>query len=255
LRDYHEGGLWHSERGTFINYTDYNRSTHMSPRMQTWGRQPNDRGIARTEFALYETVIPIWLGLLDDPQRIRGAFAWIDRHYTYASGRGGVTFPPYIGQNFVALMDVCVRQRYGIPGADRLLQLILDHALDGGIPLTEREFGGYASSGAEFPDRPFKFYPFTHSGRIWDNAPYFALVLNLHYGLDYDARGWTLSTPRPLGDYPLTEVKNLRHRQARYDIRWSGRGAIRHVRLDGHELTEPRLDLTDGEHTVEVELG
>lgn len=154
----------------------------------------------------------------------------------------------------MALMDVCVRQRHGIPGADRLLQLILDHALDGGIPLTEQEFGAYANSGALFPNGPFKFHPLTHSGRIWDNAPYFSLVLNLHYGLDYDALGWTLSTPRPLANYPLTDVKNLRHGQASYDVCWSGRGAIRRVRLDGRDLGKPRLDLTDGKHRVEVEL-
>jgi hypothetical protein len=257
LCDYQEGGLWHTERGTFINYIDYKDPAAWSARCSTWGGEhnPSDIGIPRDEFALYQTVIPIWLGLLDDPAQVRAAYAWIDAHYSYASGRAGVSFPPHIMQNFIVLIDVCVRQQYGVPGADRLLQLILDHAYDGGMPLTERAFGAYFGPGPEVTSGIYHFYPHTHTGRIWDNAPYFGLVLGIHYGLEYTARGWHIGTPRPIANYPLTVLENVRYKDATYTIRWQGKGKIREIKLDGKILAEPLLSLETGEHAVEVVLG
>ena len=257
LTDYRQGGLWHSERGTFINYNDYKDPALAGPRVQS--HAPMDKlaakGTAHTEFLAYETIVPIWLGLLDDPAQVRRAYAWIDAHYSYASGQGGASFPPGIGQSSIALLDVCVRQQYGIGGADRLMQLIADHACDGGIPLTETAYGAYGAAGPSSPDGAFAFYRHTHTGRIWDNSPYFSLVMKIHYGLDYDYRGWKLADPRPLANYPLTTVSGLRHGRAQYAIRWKGRGRIRTITLDGKPWGKRHLDLTDGEHKVVVALG
>jgi hypothetical protein len=198
--------------------------------------------------------MPIWCGLLADSTAIRRAFTWIDAHYSYASGRGGVTFPPFVQQTFIALLDVWVRQQYGLPGAERLLQLILDHALVAGIPLTEWPFGAYRHSGPMHPDWPVKLYRLTHAGRIWDNAPYFGLVFKLHYGLDYNFGGWQIGDPQPLAHYTLTSVRGLRHHAASYDVHWQGRGVVQRILVDDALWPTQQLDLTSGHHTVRVEL-
>ncbi|NDJ54034.1 MAG: hypothetical protein GYB68_13255 [Chloroflexi bacterium] len=253
LQDYREGGLWHSERGTFINHVDYKPPHLRSPRTESWVvSDPQAEGHPRTEFAHYETIVPIWLGLLDDEERIRESFEWIDANYTYASGRGGVTFPPFFQQTFIAFLDVEVRHRFGIPGADRLLQLILDQALVGGLPITEWQFGAYRLTG----DHGWAFPSFaqTHTGRIWDNAPYLGLVLNLHYGLSYTFEGWHLADPQPFAYYPLTRLDGLQYYDAVYNLTWKGQGSIQKIEVDGEAWTSHTLNLRDGEHDVRITL-
>lgn len=255
LKPYAEGGLWHPDENRFINRVDYRHPDKWGHRIGQWdGGERTESGIARTGVALYQNVIAIWLGLLDDPIAIRQLYEFIDGQYTYATGRGGVTFPPYIAQNFMALMDVCVRQKYGIPGAERLLQLILDHALDGGVPLTEKAFGAYAGCGPESPEGQYPFYPHGHTGRNWDNAPYFTLVLNIHYGLDYDSKGWQINDPKPLTNYPLTRLAGLRHGEAHYDLEWTGTGRVRDITVDGQKLNDRRLPTNLGHHRVLINL-
>jgi hypothetical protein len=256
LEDYRKGGLWNSDRGTFINFIDYKDPGLASPRSHNWSRSaPQARGVPRAEFALYETVVPIWLGLQDDEGKIRNAYRWIDQNYDYASGRGGISFPPHVGQTFVALLDACVRQKYGIGGADRLLQAVLDRAFDGGIPMTEAAFGAYRGGGPAHPGWKFQFFPQTHSGRTWDNSPYFGLVMSLHYGLQYSSEGWELRDPKPIANYGLTAVRGIRHMRADYSIVWEGSGAIAEIFLDGKPLSGRRLGLREGSHEVRVSLG
>lgn len=261
-RPYQQGGFWHEARGTFIDYIDHAPHVARSPRQQSWAEpMPGEPatvsgpGYVRLEFALYETVVPIWLGLLDQPDRIRRAYDWIDRHYSYASGRGGFDLPPHVGQNFVLLLDACLRKRHGIGGADRIFQLANDHGLDGGIPFAEMPLGTMAGAGPQLPDGQFKFYAATHSGRTWDNAPWFGLATGLHYGIDYDHRGWSIGDPRPLSDYPLTRLDNLRHKDATFNLRWTGRGQVRGITMDGVPLASPLLTATQGTHDVRVILG
>jgi hypothetical protein len=256
LKDYSEGGLWHTERGTFINHIDYRPLECTSPRSMNFSYGPlQPEGVIRTEYAHYETILPIWLGLLDDQDKIEAAFRWIDSHYTYASGRGGVTFPPFVSQTFIALLDVCVRLRHGIPGADRLLQLILDQAMAGGMPITEFVFGAYRNTGPLNPDWMFPLTPQTHTGRVWDNAPYFGAVMNLHYGLEYSHQGWKIGDPRPIANYPLSRVEGLRYQGATYTVTWEGWGTVKQIWLDGAPWPSNRLDLQQGSHEVKVQLG
>jgi hypothetical protein len=256
LRDYRAGGLWNTDRGTFVNLIDYKDPSSWSPREQTWteGRDGmRETGIARSEFALYETLVPIHLGLLQDEQKIRAAYSWIDSRYSYATGRGGVSFPPHVMQNFMALLDVYERLKHGIPGADRLLQLVLDHALSSGLPLHESLVPTYFGTGFHTVGER-RNYPHTHTGRVWDNSPYFGIVLGIHCGLGYDAKGWHVGDPKPLSNYPLTRVENLRHRDARYSITWNGSGRVKQIRLDGARHRSRVLEASTGEHEVRVML-
>ncbi|NDJ52211.1 MAG: hypothetical protein GYB68_03890 [Chloroflexi bacterium] len=252
-RDYQDGGFWHPERKTYINHIDHKPPHLLSPRTESWVYgDPEEEGRPRTEFALYETIFPIWLGLLDDEERIEQAIEWIDTTYSYAWGRGGATFPPFYQQNFIAFLDVGVRQRYNLPNAERLLQVILGQALAGGIPVTEWPFGTYRITGS--PDWEMPFYPHTHAGRIWDNAPYFSLIINLHYGLRYTHEGWHLFDPKPFSAYPLTSFLGLRYHDAVYDLRWTGTGRIAHIMVDGQAWPTRRLDHRNGTHDVEIVL-
>jgi hypothetical protein len=225
--------------------------------MQIWITPPQrdrrEEGIAREEYVHYETIVPVWLGLLDDAEAIRRAFRWIDARWTYATGRGGVTFPPRVCQNFIALLDVYVRLRYGVPGADRLLQLVLDRALDAGVPLAEHAFGSYGGEGPlRWPSGDYFLQ--TNTGRIWDNAPYFGIVIGLHYGLDYSWEGWRIGDPQPLANYPLTRLEGLRHRDAVLSLRWKGAGRVREIRVDGVRLEGRTVGVESGAHEVEIRL-
>jgi hypothetical protein len=242
LKDYTEGGLWDPERGTFIRMIDYRDPKLWGPDLFSWGlKGPMEKGIPRTEFLLYETTVPIFLGLLDDSAKIRKAYAWIDANYDYASGRGGLRMPPQWGQAYNIFFDIMNRKKYNIPGADNLLQLLLDHAMDAGIPLREGTIFDYTRWGA-------------HAGRMWDNSPYFRLVINMHYGLDYSYKGWKISDPNPLRDYTLTKISNLRHKDAVYTITWKGHGKVKSIKVDGKNWPSDILTFDKGEHSVEVML-
>lgn len=256
LTPYQYGGLWHPERGVFINHHDYRDPAETGPRRENW--QPGRRLQTATpwaDFALYENVVPFWLGLVEDWQLIETAYDWIDGNFTYASGRGGPKFPPYMCDTFTALLDVCVRLKHGIQNTEFLLQSVIEHALDSGVPLSQAPFGGHVSVS------PNDFAELTTAarrlpaGRLLDNSPYFGLVLHLHYGLDYAKQGWYIGVPRPLGNYPLTRVTNLRHERATYSVTWHGRGKVRRVTIDGKIHRSLWLDLNEGRHEVVVELG
>ncbi|MBI2433205.1 MAG: hypothetical protein HYV26_10065, partial [Candidatus Hydrogenedentes bacterium] len=248
-----DGGLWHAERSVFINYLDFRDPALASPHDQNWARSLLQmRPAIRQEYVHYETILPFWLELVEDPNQIQRAFEWIDGEYTYASGRGGATFPPFVQRNFVALVDVCLRQKHGIEGAARLLQLVLDRALDGGIPLTAAPFGAYSGSGPD-TEAPGMFRH-SRSGQFWDNSPFFALVLNIHYGLDYSHEGWHIGAPKPLENYPLSRVTNLCHKHAVYAITWQGRGRVKRITLDGKTYHDDVLREPEGEHEVVVFL-
>jgi len=252
---YIDGGLWHHEHGVFINYQDFRDPGLATPHNQNWSRSlVQQQPVARVEYVHYETILPLWLGLLEDRESLEGVFEWIDGQYTYASGRGGATFPPCVHRNFVALLDVYLRQCHGQPGATRLLQLILDHAFDGGVPLTRAPFGTYAGGGPSSDQEDFGDFRSARSGQLWDNSPYFALVLHLHYGLDYSHEGWSIGTPLPLANYPLSRVTNLRHKHAVYSITWQGRGRVKRINVNGKNHHHSLLGETEGEHEVVIFL-
>jgi hypothetical protein len=243
LKNYTDGGLWDHDRGTFIRFTDYRDPNHWGYKMQDW-YNPGGRveiGIPRTEFVFYETVIPIFLGLLDDPVKIKKAYEWIDSNYNYSFGRGGITMPEGWSQDFVLLFDIMNRKKYDIPRAENVLQLLLSQGMNIGMPLTETSILNHSNWRV-------------HAGRAWDNSPYFYLVINMHYGLDYTWEGWKISDPNPLKNYTLTKISNLSYKDAVYSITWKGAGKVKSIKVDGMKWTGNVLNLTKGEHDVEVFL-
>lgn len=260
LMPYRYGGLWHPERGIFINHLDCREPAARGPRPRNWtpvraGTAAGAPPVPWLDVALYENVVPFWLGLAEDPQMVEAAYEYIDGHYAYARGRGGADFPPYLIDTFVALLDVCVRHRYNIRGADHLLHAILAHAFDSGAPLTRAPFGGHVSVSpndyTELSDHARRL----PAGMLLENSPYFGLVVNQHYGLDYSHRGWHIGMPVPLPNYPFTRVTNLRHGNAAYAVTWQGRGKVKRILLDGKPHRSAWLEQREGQHEVIVQLG
>lgn len=228
LSPYADGGLLHPARGTFIHCSIPNPDDPLQNPLRT-----------RTEFLLRQLVLPCALGLMDDTAIVQRAYDWVDDNYGYATGRGGATVPPGADRGLYALLDVHVRQSHNIAGADRVLQLILDHAIDFGVPMLGQPYAARLAPVANFADA----------------APYIGLVIALHYGLDYTRQGWAMSTPKPLVNYPLTRVTGLRHRHATYSVTWQGRGRIKRVVVDGRTHRSNLLAEVEGEHEVTIYLG
>lgn len=232
-----EGGLWDSEHGIFV------RSRELSI--------PGGDPIVDRTFALCQNVIPFWLGLIDDSDIIRRAYDWIDDRYTYANGRGERSLPPGAPRGFLTLLDVYVRHRHGVPGGGPLLGFLLGRAMDGGLPFPVAPFGSYARGG---PMEDGHGFAHSATGSLLDSSPYFGIVLGLHYGLEYDHRGWRLGTPNPLPGYPLTRVTHLRHQHARYAVTWQHTGRPGRILLDGKPFHAPELGLTEGDHEVVMHI-
>lgn len=228
LTPYTEGGLLHPARGVFVRHAFPND-----------GPEPIRNARARTEFRLSQFVVPCALGLMDDTAQIQRAYEWIDDQYTYATGRGGASAPPGAERGLYALLDVYVRQARGVPATDRVLQYVLDHALDFGVPMLGRPYTAQRAPRANFADA----------------APYLGIVLGQHYGLSYTREGWLLHTPKPLANYPLTRVTNVRHKHAAYSLTWQGRGRIKRIVVDGRTHRTPLLQEADGDHEVTIYLG
>src|SRR5205085_12606661 len=127
-------------------------------------------------------------------------------------------------------------------------------AFDGGIPLTAAPFGTYTGSGPSSDQGDFGGFRSARSGQFWDNSPYFAIVFKLHYGLDYSHEGWSINTPMPLENYPLTRVTNLRHKHAVYGVTWQGKGRVKRIAMNGKTYYDTVLRETEGEHEVVVFL-
>lgn len=227
-----DGGLWNDKTDAFIDCMYFEKED-----------DPLVAGRARKEFSHYQVMTALWLGLIENPEDIRKAFTWLDYTFTYAAGRGGPTYPPDMQRTFFVLLDAYLRHKYDVPRAETLFQRVVDRSLDGGLPFTREPFGAMAKIAA------------TESGSWLDNAPYFGLVLQIHYGLDYDHRGWHLNDPMPLHGYPLTRVRELRHAAASYSVTWQGTGQIRRVLLNGAALEGRLLNHTEGDHEVNVVLG
>lgn len=226
LAPFKEGGLLHPGRGVFVHCVVMDKSGHSSV-------------LVRTEFCLRQFVLPCLLGLMEDPGDIERAYDWIDDQFTYATGRGGCSCPPGAERGLFALLDVYLRQKHGLHGGDRVLQLVLDHALDFGVPMIGAPYEARRAPTANFADA----------------APYIGLVLGQHYGLDYTRQGWVLHNPKPLQNYPLTRVTGLRHKHATFSVTWQGRGRIKRIAVDGRTHRANVLSEVEGDHEVTVYLG
>lgn len=224
------GGLWHLGRGTFVSYlpVEFPGHRHGAP-------PPQD--LRGAEFDFGQQALAFWMGLCPDEDLVRRSMEWVDYSYTYASGRGGPSYPPGYTRTFHALLDVANRMTFGCGDVGPLLQRALDNGARSGLPFSRNVRG--------------RALP---AGTLLDNSPYFEIILRRHYGLDYDAGGWRLTNPRPVGNYPLTRVTNLRHKSANYAITWQGRGTIQRVTLNGAPHPSRVLDKTTGDHEVLITL-
>ncbi len=222
------GGLWHLGRGSFVSCLPASggRNSRVDPQTQPGA-----------EFDFGQQALAFWLGLCPEDDLVRRSMEWVDYTYTYAAGRGGPVYPPGYKRTWHALLDVAVRLRYGCGDVAPILQRTVDVASRAGLPFSRWVRG-----------------PALPAGGLLDAAPYFEIIFQRHYGLDYDAGGWRLKNPRPLSNYPLTRVKNLRHKSATYAVTWQGRGTIQRVTLNGAPHPTRVLDKATGEHEVLVTL-
>jgi len=79
--------------------------------------------------------------------------------------------------------------------------------------------------------------------------------MNQHYGLPYDHTGWHIADPNPWPGYPLTQVCDLQHGDATYNITWQGTGQVQRVVVNGDTMPDAHLGWRDGVYDVLVELG
>lgn len=228
IAPFEAGGLWNTNRSSFVSRQGEDPLVESDSPDSALG----------SELDFGQQVLAFWLGLCPDEEHIRRSYEWLDYTYTYATGRGGPVYPPGYRRTFHALLDVAVRMRHACGDVAPILQRIFDTGARAGLPFSRDVMG------AALP-----------AGMLLDNAPYFEIVLHHHYGLDYDAGGWRLATPKPIRNYPLTRVTNLKHKAAVFAVTWQGRGTIQRVTMNGAPLSSRVLDRTVGEHEVLVTLG
>ena len=243
-RSVDEGGLWKEEKGG----GHYIQMRRISPPADT----------IHEKFIPYNNLVPMWCGMTT-PDMDRAIFSKLDEGFdTYYDLVYGPMYCAPAGQNeksimdcssvtWLAFLDVYLRGKKGhLKNRSRIYGMLMEHARDaGGTPFPEGAgVYGYLTGGA---------------GRSWDNGNYFHLLLCGVYGLEKDRQGIRISPPQPIGSAPVTELRNVSWRQARYKIRWTGQGdRISEVRVDG-EVLEPesggyRLTYDSGEHEVIIKL-
>jgi hypothetical protein len=77
------------------------------------------------------------------------------------------------------------------------------------------------------------------AGRAWDNGNFFHCLINGIYNIEKDKDGLTIGAPVKMADFPLTELNNVRWRDAVYNLQWRGAGTkIKTVTLDGRPVTK-----------------
>lgn len=230
-----DGGLWNRQHHGFVqsqHFTTTEAGDHVAH--------------CDTSFSFKDNIAAFALGLAEDADRIEAAYEWIDDHYTYATGRGGATFPPRMGGMFYALLDIIVRKRHGLDSVNRLLHRVVDTAFAAPVPLPTAapdQWGGSREGNSG-----------KGSGAVLDNSAYFALVIGVHYGLEYTYRGWHITAPNPLSYYRLTRVTGLRHGHGSYAVSWQGHGQVARILLNGKPLSHNWLEDQEGDHEVVVFL-
>ena len=155
----------------------------------------------------------------------------------------------YSSTPWLGFLDVYLRCRRGHEGRrSDIWQLLMDHA------------------GAVRPDVPFAEGIGVNgtltggAGRSWDNGNYFHTLIVGIYGIEKSSAGVRITPPVPLKSAPVTELKNVRWRDAVIDFTWQGSGArLKEIRVDGETRGGPCAEflLTEptGHHTVIVVLG
>ena len=218
---------------------------------------PGDKHI-EDAFIPYNNLVPIWCGMTT-PKQEQAIFDYLDRHFNalYDLEYGPIYCAP-AGQNeqsvmdcssvtWLAFLDVYLR---GVSGSQTNRSLIYQKTMDqkeivAGVPFPEGAgVYGYLTGGA---------------GRSWDNGNFFHLILCGVYGIQKDRNGIAVSNPIPLDGVPLSELKNVRWRDACYQFEWKGSGTqIANFKLNGESIKKKQgfylLDQKKGSHKVEIIL-
>jgi hypothetical protein len=232
-RPVEEGGLWHTRHSVFVS------------------RAPDQHDPDDATYDHRSHLEALHFGLCNELREVQRGFDWLDDAFSYTSGRAAPNFPPNATDTCTLLLDACLRHRWGLASATTLLQYLASHALDTGLPFP-----------AQLPVRPnleTKDFPALMTqpscGSLLAAAPWFGLVLQQHYGLEYTAAGWRIGQPNPIPGYPLTRLTNLAHERATFAISWQGRGRLRRISVNGLPHDAPFLNATEDRHEVVVYLG
>lgn len=239
-----EGGLWkeNEEGGHYVQM-----------RVIT----PGNKHIEEA-FIPYNNLVPIWCGMTT-PKQEQAIFNHLDRNfnsiynleygpiYCAPAGRNEQSVMDCSSVTWLAFLDVYLR---GVSGHKTKRSLIYQKTMDqkeivAGVPFPEGAgVYGYLTGGA---------------GRSWDNGNFFHLILCGIYGIEKDRNGIAVSDPNPLDGVPLSELKNVRWRDASYHMEWKGSGTlISKITLNGRPLKKEAgiylLEKEKGSHEVEITL-
>ena len=120
MLDYRNGGLWFPEESRFINRIDYRDPSEWGHKSHQWNSVTRtEKPAIRTELALYQNVIAIWFGLLDDPESIKAFYDNIGMN-EYENRFGIIT--DYNGVEYPANSDTPIREYLSKKGRDVCLE-------------------------------------------------------------------------------------------------------------------------------------
>jgi hypothetical protein len=241
-QDVKKGGLWDSAAGHYVNMRKFSKD----------GQKVDDT------FIPYENLVPMWCGMTSDKQN-SAIFARLDAHFDkYYNLRYGPEYCAPAAHNdqsvmdsssvtWLGFLDVYLRGKEGHDtNRSRIFDLLMRHAGDAhGIPFPEGAgiYGSLTGNG----------------GRTWDNGNFFHLLICGIFRLEKSQDGITIVAPDPIAAVPLTELTNVRWRQATFNFKWSGTGEhIKGVTVDGEEVTSDsgvyRVAERIGTHRVTITL-
>jgi len=238
-----DGGLWDPARGYYV---DMRKLTGNAPRINA-------------AFVPYENLVPMWCSMTSRKQN-DSIFSKLDAGFDkyYDLKYGPEYCAPAATHNertvmdcstvpWLGFLDVYLRGKTGHEeNRSRIYHLLIRHAYDAaGIPFSEGAGIAGALTG--------------NAGRTWDNGNFFQTLICGIYGLEKSKDGILITAPEKMDGVPLTELRNLRWREAVYNFEWRGDGKkIKRVMLDDKRIRKRHgiFNLNDetGIHEVIVEL-
>ncbi|MGD8777369.1 MAG: hypothetical protein PVH88_00225 [Ignavibacteria bacterium] len=266
-KDIEEGGLWKSNDAYGGYYVYMRRYTPDEvPAQEKASKDLSDcawrtRNLTQVkdQFIPYENLVPMFCGMTDAKQNeaiFNNLDADFDKYYNLPYGpmycaptvHNEQSEADYSSVPWLAFLDVYLRGKNGhLKNRSKIFDLLMEHARDVlDIPFTEG-MGIYG-------------FLTKNAGRSWDNGNFFHMLVCGIYGIEKTKDGIILSAPGKIESAPLTELKNVRWRNAVYNFEWNGDGnEIKKVVVNGSEIkSEPNnvYKLIDkaGVHEVEISL-
>lgn len=215
-------------------------------------------GVIDPAFIPYESLVPIWCGMTSS-EHDEAIFNHLDMHFSeiYDLPYGPMYCAPLYERQqcgvqsstvpWLAFLDVYLRgKKKHSRNRSAIYDLLIKHALDaGGIPFSEGVgINGCLTGGA---------------GRAWDNGNFFHMLVSGIYGIEKNHEGISITAPAPIDGTPLTELRNVRWRNATCNFRWRGSGMrIESVQLNGKRVHPHgehwKLQDLSGENAVDIVL-